>query len=396
MNTNLSSYALVAHSLNTMDGQLTSPPQGQRRRFLRSPLLLAAAFCQLCCFNAHAEDAFGFEIQTRGEARLKVSDGRLVVSNIGSSGNDGVRVKLNPGKSVLGAFVADWEWWDNDNRLPLGARFESRVYGTVDGVPDQLIGTFQMRKTKELHYEGVLDFSPISDGQTQVVEVRQNGKTIGVFDGVVEPLVMVMDPTQSENQIISQGWGPSASPGGFPIPPEMQWLCGTLFECEYHAWTGLAELGIGSQASVPLDPTSLVEMYSNTEARNIQIDTLSFVEYYFTNVPSFVFDDIRVFNLTSDIDDDGIIDVADNCSALANSDQRDTDEDGLGNRCDGDLDQSCMVDFLDLRQLRTLLFSDDGNADLNGDGIVDLEDQALMKQQLFSSPGPSGIRNICD
>ncbi|MFN3200192.1 MAG: S1 family peptidase [Bradymonadia bacterium] len=44
-----------------------------------------------------------------------------------------------------------------------------------------------------------------------------------------------------------------------------------------------------------------------------------------------------------DFDDDGIIDAQDNCPGVANADQSDLDEDGLGDACDGNLDRQCTV-----------------------------------------------------
>ncbi|MDH3588073.1 MAG: pullulanase-type alpha-1,6-glucosidase, partial [Gammaproteobacteria bacterium] len=49
-----------------------------------------------------------------------------------------------------------------------------------------------------------------------------------------------------------------------------------------------------------------------------------------------------------DSDGDGIADAIDNCSELANTDQRDTNGDGFGNRCDPDFNNDGVVNFTDL------------------------------------------------
>jgi len=97
-----------------------------------------------------------------------------------------------------------------------------------------------------------------------------------------------------------------------------------------------------------------------------------------------------------DSDEDGLVDAADNCTLAANSDQRDTDGDGIGNVCDADLTQDCKVDLVDLAEFRSVFFTDDEDADFDGNGTVGFEDLVLLRQQFFGEPGPSGIPNDCD
>ena len=108
-----------------------------------------------------------------------------------------------------------------------------------------------------------------------------------------------------------------------------------------------------------------------------------------------------VFGLRSnDVDRDGITDDRDNCILQANGplapdaggfSQRDTDDDGYGNVCDPDFDNSGNVDFADLAFLKSVFFSADADADLDGDGKVDFADLAIQKSMFFSPPGPSGL-----
>ena len=97
-----------------------------------------------------------------------------------------------------------------------------------------------------------------------------------------------------------------------------------------------------------------------------------------------------------DSDGDGVSDGADNCTLVANPDQRDTDADGFGNACDADLDGSCVVNFVDLGIMKSVFFTSDPDADLNGDGSVNFLDLGIMKAAFFAPPGPSGIPNGCD
>jgi len=96
-----------------------------------------------------------------------------------------------------------------------------------------------------------------------------------------------------------------------------------------------------------------------------------------------------------DADNDGVLDNADNCLEVANSDQRDSNNDGFGNVCDADLDNDCLINFSDLGMLRIAFFSDDEDSDFNGDGVVSAVDLGIMRSVFFGVPGPSGVPGDC-
>lgn len=97
-----------------------------------------------------------------------------------------------------------------------------------------------------------------------------------------------------------------------------------------------------------------------------------------------------------DSDEDSIGDSADNCLAVPNTDQRDTNGDGIGNACDADLNNDCNVDFEDLAEIKAATFGNDPEADFDGDGNVNFADLAIMKSRFFVAPGPSGVPNDCE
>ncbi len=97
-----------------------------------------------------------------------------------------------------------------------------------------------------------------------------------------------------------------------------------------------------------------------------------------------------VLGSAPDQDLDGVPDSTDNCTEVANADQRDTNGDGFGNLCDADLDNNNVVNFLDLEQFKARFASDDADSDLNGDGTVDFVDFEIMRRGFFLPPGPSG------
>ncbi|MFK7887815.1 MAG: S8 family serine peptidase [Gammaproteobacteria bacterium] len=93
-----------------------------------------------------------------------------------------------------------------------------------------------------------------------------------------------------------------------------------------------------------------------------------------------------------DTDGDGVLDSADNCTLVANADQRDTNGDGYGNICDADLNNDGVVNPVDLGLFRAVFFQGgDLDADFNGDGVVNATDLGIIRTLFFQPPGPSGI-----
>lgn len=110
----------------------------------------------------------------------------------------------------------------------------------------------------------------------------------------------------------------------------------------------------------------------------------------------------------ADGDGDEVIDIADNCTAVANPAQEDSDGDAIGNACDPDIHgvNDCVVNFFDLNAMKAAFFSSMGqpsfnpDADLSGpagspDGIVNFNDLVRMTAFFFGPPGPSGLPNDC-
>ena len=107
--------------------------------------------------------------------------------------------------------------------------------------------------------------------------------------------------------------------------------------------------------------------------------------------------DGRIFEISlnhppvGDNDADAIPDSIDNCTIAANTTQLDADADGIGNRCDADFNNDCIVNFLDLGGFADAFLSAGPGieADLNGDEVVNFFDLLIMQQLFFAPPGPS-------
>lgn len=99
-----------------------------------------------------------------------------------------------------------------------------------------------------------------------------------------------------------------------------------------------------------------------------------------------------------DSDDDGVSDDRDNCTLVANASQIDTDSDGIGNRCDPDFNNDCLVGYNDFLVFKSRLGSSLSPLfDLNEDGIVNWEDYlTIMKQYMLMMPGEAAAPNVCD
>ncbi len=99
--------------------------------------------------------------------------------------------------------------------------------------------------------------------------------------------------------------------------------------------------------------------------------------------------------LLDDVDSDGISDDADNCVNESNPTQLDTDNDGYGNLCDGDLNNDGETNTLDLNLYKLSHRTTAGevkynvNADFNGDNKINTLDLNIYKLLHRRPPGPS-------
>ncbi|MCX6880062.1 MAG: autotransporter-associated beta strand repeat-containing protein [Verrucomicrobia bacterium] len=165
-----------------------------------------------------------------GNATLCVESSKLVVANLGSSGNDGVEVAM-PANAV--GWEAQLDPIDEDAQDDSFLRMQ--ILGTAGPVTNGLLGTAIMTKAGTDDYVASADFSPLGAGSV----------TVEVYSG---------------NNLVAQKTATEASPGGgiftnlltamkwptdvhaklklWPLPPKMQWIwtyppaTGLVIDCE--------------------------------------------------------------------------------------------------------------------------------------------------------------------
>ncbi|MBL8201978.1 MAG: hypothetical protein JNK40_13510 [Chromatiales bacterium] len=105
---------------------------------------------------------------------------------------------------------------------------------------------------------------------------------------------------------------------------------------------------------------------------------------------------VRITVISPDADGDDVVDVVDNCAQVANPSQCDSDGDGYGNHCDGDLNNNGATNGQDTTLFRQQLGQPSAGpaynaADLNCNGAVNAQDTVRFRQLLGKPPGPSGL-----
>lgn len=100
-----------------------------------------------------------------------------------------------------------------------------------------------------------------------------------------------------------------------------------------------------------------------------------------------------------DTDGDGIIDEQDNCPRAVNSDQADTDNNGVGDACEPD-PLECMTDadcFVGEVCANNTCIQDNTHGDTDGDGIVDAQDNCPMTPNSDQADADNdGVGDACD
>ena len=182
----------------------------------------------------------------------------------------------------------------------------------------------------------------------------------------------------------------SSSQGDADLMPATGNIVLTLSDTRHVAHLPGSDWGLG------LAHTAIIEVDHSTPAQKLfdmriyDSDPLARTWVYRSErIPSLYGATVHII---PDSDLDGVIDTADNCAFIPNSNQRDTDNDGYGSVCDADFNNDGVVEFADYLYLGSLWQSADANADLDGDGLVSWGDLQILINTFLVAPGPSGTR----
>ena len=135
------------------------------------------------------------------------SDGHLTVSNIGSSGLDGVSIDLGEAH----AFDMQWEPME----IPFGGGFVINSQGSVDGLPNQELGTLHVQ-SNDFGYDIIADYS-IAGTTSMLLQFYQNGQLIEMIPGYDDAFI-------GQVPVAPRGCGKGIPWGGLycyllPFPP---------------------------------------------------------------------------------------------------------------------------------------------------------------------------------
>ncbi len=114
-----------------------------------------------------------------GSATISVSGSSLYVTNLGSSGQDGVTISVP--SNLLGLNVA-WQPLNAGGSMPIGAYVTEQEIGTLNGIPNSVLGTVTMTKTGSTSFSFTADFSPLGVASNTVL-AYQNREIVAQGSG---------------------------------------------------------------------------------------------------------------------------------------------------------------------------------------------------------------------
>jgi len=125
----------------------------------------------------------GLQPTALGNATLMVTSSSLVVSNLSSSGQDGVAISIPPAVTGMAMQFAPLEV----SSLPVGAYVRSQVIGTGAGISNGVLGTVTTTVTGSTNFSILPDFSPVG-ATTYSMKGYSQGALVAQATGLTGPL----------------------------------------------------------------------------------------------------------------------------------------------------------------------------------------------------------------
>jgi len=270
--------------------------------------------------NGERLGVFGLAHRALGQATLRAAgvcpSCTLTLGNIGSSGDDGVSVDIEPSDGF------DIRWRPIDpTPLPIGASVRNSVSGSVGGAQTETIGAVRTENIGA-SLEVSADFSQIGSLST-TVEVYDGGVLVGAVVGVTSPIVATLDARDWPTGFAARANFPGPAAFGLALrfdaaPVAINLIGGGTF--------------VGDELRLqPENPSGPTDFLSTNNDQHSDIPLL-IVDAEDPDPPC-----------PGDINDDNAVDLSDLATLLAN----------FGTAAgasleDGDLDQDGDVDLADL------------------------------------------------
>ncbi len=118
----------------------------------------------------HSVNFSGLKHTPVGNAKLIVDNGEIVVNNICSDNEDGVRVDVGEVQGIVPEIKL------SGKNMRSGSYIESKTWGRVEGKPNQLTGVLKMERNKQL-IKITPDFTSIG-AETYELQLYNNGSRV--------------------------------------------------------------------------------------------------------------------------------------------------------------------------------------------------------------------------
>jgi hypothetical protein len=143
-----------------------------------------------------------------GQATIIPDGTNLTVSNLGSSGQDGVSLAL----ANVAGWAGHWQPLDPTDALPVGAYLQSEVLGSAGAAGSGPLGSWRMTKTGTDNYAVTADFTPLG-ASTVTVLVYQGADLVTTLTGQSGTLATVNGCVDDDHWGNPTPTGPNGIPG---------------------------------------------------------------------------------------------------------------------------------------------------------------------------------------